>query len=45
MVGNKIEQFTLGLEWPNQDRSEGLDLKLAASMRGMNSDGPWFLVG
>jgi hypothetical protein len=44
LVGKKTEQYTLGLEYTNQDRGEDPDLELATVMGVMKLGGPWSLM-
>lgn len=44
LVGKKTEQYTLGLEYTNQDREEDPDLELASLMGVMKLGGPWSVM-
>ncbi|MDA9941572.1 hypothetical protein N9C62_03090 [Luminiphilus sp.] len=41
LIGKKTEQYTLGLEYLNQDRGEDPDLELATLMGVITLGGPW----
>ena len=44
LVGKKTEQYTLGLEYLNQDRGEDPDLELATLMGVKKLGGPWSVM-
>jgi len=45
LVGKKTDQFTLGLEYLNQDRDEDPDLELATVLGVLKLGGRWSLMG
>lgn len=45
LVGKKTDQFTLGLEYLNQDRDEDPDLELATILGVLKLGGRWSLMG
>ena len=45
LVGKKTDQYTLGLEYLNQDRNEDPDLELATILGVMKLGGRWSLMG
>jgi hypothetical protein len=45
LIGKKTDQFTLGLEYLNQDRDEDPDLELATVLGVLKLGGRWSLMG